>query len=96
MRLIEYLKLPDIGSDSIYSFKTAHLREDISNAFKDKEDDIKYLNLNHFELLIGYNRITIVILYRNKIEIIFDCEDINQDESYLVLKYGKIILKELS
>ena len=94
MRLIDYLKSPCMDSNSICSFKIAFLRKDIFNSFTEDEDAF-YTSIGFFELFMGYKRITTVILYRGKVEVVFDCDDINQDESYLILRYGKILLKEI-
>lgn len=75
-------------------FITSVLKQDLREAFQDIETQTYYKSFGKVELLIGKDFNLILIMKRSEITI-FYCEDLDQDDSYLALKYGKILLEEI-
>lgn len=75
-------------------FTISVLKQDIREAFQDLESQTYYKSFGKVELLIGKDFNLILIMKRSEVTK-FYCEDLDQDDSYLVLKYGKILLEKI-
>ena len=93
MTLLEYIRSwIDTGEENL--FIVSVLRKDIRDSFQDMELKTYYKNFGRVALLIGADFNLVVITKRSEITT-FYCDDLNEDDSYLILKYGKILLEEI-
>ena len=97
MILLEFIRSwLDVGKGNQKEnlFMISVLKQDLRESFQDIELQTYYKSFGKVELLIGKDFNLILIMKRSEITI-FYCEDLDQDDSYLVLKYGKILLEKI-
>ena len=108
MRVIDFLRNCVFEKKSYRDYETFKILDDIfgvfydtirfpmfKDVFRDCENGVVLTILKpDLRSLIDINK-TVGIINNDNKNTVFDFKDIDEDDSYLVLKYGKILLEEI-